>query len=425
MSDNSKIFDAPPTLDVEESRRVFSAENIQRLIEIVAPRLQTGKRTLVHIMPASSRFGHMVLEPWALHSLFGEEFDEILVVIRDRRLLRYGRAPHILASTVVSFVETTNEMVVKLGHFDAPRMENGPLCIQLRSAPELLKDFWRHIRAGGAPRYLKPPPAIEEPARRLLERLGVRDEDRIVTVHMREGGYLASHRYHDFRNMTPTNYLPAIRHLLDAGIWVFRLGDKASSPLDIDHPHLIDLPFLPEHEDYMDVYLLYRAWFAISCSSGPEGPRRAFGAPMLLINGILEQLSFFNPKDVIQFKRYVEMDTERPIPYREILDRGIVGMSAAAAFEASHVRLQENTPEEILASVTEMMARLDGEFDADPEIDTAFRGVSEAFLAGLEANAPEFNAAGESERFFGIALPWTTVSHSYCRANPWFLEPGK
>lgn len=421
MSDTHQTFDAPPALDLEESRRVFSAETFQRLIQLITPKLQAGKRTLVHIMPASSRFAHMVLEPWALHAMYAEEFDEIIVVIRDRRLLPYGTGPHALASTVVTFVETTNDLIIKLGHFDAPRMENGPLCIQLRSAPELLKDFWRHLRAGGPARHLSLSPELEERGSRFLAGLGVAPDERIVTLHMREGGYLASHRYHDFRNMTPANYAPAIRYLLDQGIWVFRLGDKASSQLDIDHPRLIDLPFLPEHEDFMDVVLLSKAWFALSCSSGPEGLARAFGTPVLLVNGILEQLSFRNPGEVIQFKNYIDEATDRPIPYRDILARGIVGFSIASEYEEQRVRLEENSSTEILAAVQEMRARLEGEFEAGPSIDSVFREANESFLAELEAREPETNEIEPSERYFGLALPWTTVSHRYCQANPWFL----
>jgi len=422
MSDNGQIFDAPPTLDLEESRRVFSAETFQRLIQLVTPKLQANKRILVHIMPASSRFAHMVLEPWALRAQYGEEFDEIVVVIRDRRLLPYGKAPHAVASTVVSFVETTNDLIVKLGHFDAPRMENGPLCLQLRSAPELLKDFWRHVRAGGDPRHLDLPTEISAAGTRFLDRLGVAPDDRVVALHMREGSYLSSHRYHDFRNMTPANYIPAVKHLLADGAWVFRLGDKASSAMDIDHPRFIDLPTLPEHEDFMDIFLLAKAWFAICCSSGPLGPALAFGTPVLLVNGILEQQTFFNPSDVIQFKRYIDRRTRLPIAYKDILERGIAGLSTAKEYEAHHVAVEENTPEEILGAVEEMTARLRGEFSRNPGIDEAFRDTTEQFLTKLTANAPARNQTDPSEDYFGLALPWTTISHRYCQANPWFLD---
>ena len=421
MSDKSQIFDAPPALDLEESRRVFSAETFQRLIQLVAPKLQTGKRTLVHIMPASSRFAHMVLEPWALWAQYGETFEQIIVVIRDRRLLPYGKAPHAVASTVVDFVETTNELIVKLGHFDAPRMENGPLCVQLRSAPELLKDFWRHVRAGGDPRHVALPPEINAAGTRFLDTLGVARDDRVVALHMREGSYLSSHRYHDFRNMTPANYIPAANQLLADGVWVFRLGDKTSSPMKIDHPRFIDLPTLPEHEDFMDIFLLAKAWFAICCSSGPLGPALAFGTPVLLVNGILEQQTFFNPRDLIQFKRYIDSRTRAPIGYHELLERGIPGLSTAKEYEAHHVEVEENTPDEIVGAVEEMTARLLGGFAADTAIDQAFRDTTESFLAKLTAEVPARNPTDPTEDYFGLALPWTTICHRYCQANPWFM----
>lgn len=421
MSDTPQAFDAPPILDLEESRRVFSAETFQRLIQLVAPKLQSGKHTLVHIMPASSRFAHMVLEPWALRAMYGAEFDQIVVVIRDRRLLPYGKAPHAVASALVDFVETTNDLIVKLGHFDAPRMENGPLCVQLRSAPELLKDFWRHVRAGGDPRHLDLPPEINAAGTRFLDTLGVAPDDRVVALHMREGSYLSSHRYHDFRNTTPANYVPAVNRLLEDGVWVFRLGDKASSAMDISNPKFVDLPTLPEHEDFMDVFLLAKAWFAICCSSGPLGPALAFGTPVLLVNGILEQQTFFNPRDVIQFKRYIDQQTGHPIGYHDLLERGITGLSTAKEYDAHQVRVEENTPEEIVGAVEEMIARLRGGFAPSTTTDQAFRGITERFLAKLKAQAPARNQTEPSEDYFGLALPWTTICHRYCQSNPWFL----
>lgn len=421
MSEDSQAFDAPPILDLEESRRIFSADTFQKLIQLVTPRLRAGGRTLVHILPASSRFAHMVLEPWALHAMYGDEFDEIVVVIRDRRLMPYGKGVHAIASTVVSFVETKSDLVIKLGHFDAPRMENGPLCIHLQSAPELLKDLWRHRRAGKPARYLSPPRGLEDRAKTFLTGLGVAPDDPIVTLHIREDSYLSSHRYHNFRNMTPSQYKPAVQYLLNQGLWVFRLGDKTSSPLEIDHPRFVDLPFLDGYGDFLDVFLLSRARFALGCSSGPEGLARAFGTPVLLVNGIPEQLSFRNPGELIQFKRYIDDKTGQPIGYREILDRGIVGFSTANEFEKQQIRLEENSSDEILAAVQEMEARLDGSFVADPTIDAKFRAAGEDFLEQLKSKTEDQDPAEPTKQYFGLALPWTTISHHYCKANPWFL----
>jgi putative glycosyltransferase (TIGR04372 family) len=183
----------------------------------------------------------------------------------------------------------------------------------------------------------------------------------------------------------------------------------------------VDLPFRDDYEDYMDVVLLAKAWFAICCSTGPLGPAIALGTTVLLVNGILEQQTFFNPRDVIQFKRYIDDTTGLPIPYRDFLDRGIAGYSIASELEQNNVHLEENSREEILSAVQEMETRWGGTFDADPLLDAKFRAINEEFLARLEARHPETGGTEPSERNFGLAVPWTTVCQRFCQDNPWFL----
>lgn len=426
MTDQSTPLDAPLVLDDAMTARVFSNETMAAFLHLILPFMQGGQRVLAYVLPASGRFAHMALEPWALHNLFGDDFDSILVVISDKQRLPYSAGMHQVASEVVQFVETDNELILMMGHYDSPPYENGPLRMQMQSAPELLRGLWRHVRSGKPLKHLALPQALEERANEFLTGLGVTPGDPLVTVHMREASYLATQRYHGFRNMTPANYEPAIQHLLEQNTWVFRLGDEKSSRLPIDHPRFIDLPFMEGYEDFMDVVLLAKAQFAICCSSGPEGPTRAFGTPMLLVNGILEQQSFLNGDDVIQFKRYIDEATDRPIAYAELLDRGISGFSQANQFENNQMTLEENTASEILAAVLEMQARLDGTFEPDPAIDQRFRVLNAAFLARLETADTPTEGGGSHrgepiDRSFGLALPWTTICHDYCRNNPWFL----
>jgi putative glycosyltransferase (TIGR04372 family) len=291
----------------------------------------------------------------------------------------------------------------------------------VQSAPMLLRDLWRHVRAGNPLRHLALPTTQQDQASEFLDGIGVAPGEHFVTLHMREASYLSSHRYHGFRNMTPENYAPAIQHLLDQGIWVFRLGDKDSTPLGFDHPRFVDLPFRDDYEDYMDVVLLAEAWFAICCSSGPLGPAIAFGTPVLLVNGILEQQTFFNPRDVIQFKRYIDDVSETPIPYSAILERGLCGISESKQLEERRVHLEENSPDEILAAVREMIARLEDAFTPNPETDKRFRATTEAFATLLETGDRGPEHLEPVDQSFGLALPWTTLCHAYCEANPWFL----
>jgi putative glycosyltransferase (TIGR04372 family) len=418
MTDQTTPLDAPFVLDDAITAQVFSTENMHAFLRLILPHLQGGNRVLGYVLPASGRFAHMALEPWALLNLFGDDFDEIVVVIYNQEILPFSRGMHQVASEVVRFVETDQELIMLMGHYDADPTIVGALRIQIQSASALLVDFWRYIRAGRPLRHLTLPSALEERATEFFNDIGVTPHDRVVALHLREGGYLAGQRYHSFRNMSSTNYELAVRHLLDQGNWVFRLGDRKSTPMTIDHPRFIDLPFLPNYEDFMDVVLLAKARFVIGCASGPEGPARALGTPVLVVNATLEQLPFRNPADIIQFKRYIDETNQAPMPYPDLLEANVPGFTIAGQYEARQIRVEENTAEEILHAVREMEARLDGDFEPDSEIDRKFRAFSEAFVARLEADDDS------TDTFFGLALPWTNVCHAYCKANPWFLRVG-
>jgi putative glycosyltransferase (TIGR04372 family) len=421
MTQPPASLDAPLVLDDAMTERVFSTETMATFLRLVLPFLQDQRRVLSYVLPASGRFAHMALEPWALINLFGESFTSIVVVIHDRRRLPFSHGMHQVSSEVVNFVETDEELIPMMGHYDGKSHEVGPLRVHIQSAPRLLRDLWRHVRAGNALRYLALPEALERRGADFLSRIGLAPRDRFVTLHMREASYLSAHRYHGFRNMTPANYQRCALHLLDQGLWVFRLGDKDSKPLDIDHPRFVNLPGLEDYEDFMDVVLLAKAWFAICCSSGPLGPAIAFGTPVLMVNGILEHQTFFNSRDLVQFKRYVDETTDQAIPYAELLRRGIGELTLANEFETNQIRLEENTPDEILAAVREMSARLEGVFEPDPKLDQEFRSANEALLARLQAGDDGPDQVEPQDRAFGLALPWTNICHAYCRTNPWFL----
>ena len=421
MTQPPASLDAPLVLDDAMTERVFSTETMSTFLRLVLPFLQDQQRVLSYVLPASGRFAHMALEPWALINLFGDSFTSIVVVIHDRRRLPFSQGMYQVSSEVVNFVETDEELIPLMGHYDGKSHEVGPLRVHIQSAPRLLRDLWRHVRAGNMLRYLALPETLESRGAAFLSRIGLAPGDHFVTLHMREASYLSAHRYHGFRNMTPANYESCAQHLLDQGIWVFRLGDKDSKPLAIDHPRFVDLPSLEDYEDFMDVILLAKAWFAICCSSGPLGPAIAFGTPVLLVNGILEHQTFFNPRDLVQFKRYIDETTDEAMPYSELLRRSIGDLTLSSEFEANQIRLEENTADEILTAVREMLARLEGVFEPDPELDRNFRSANEAFLARLEASDADPSQVDPQDRAFGLALPWTNICHAYCEANPWFL----
>lgn len=408
-------------LDTEATKRIFSKENLARLVELVRPYLEPDKRKLVYVFPASGRIGHIAQEPHALHCLYGDQFDELLMVIHDRRMMPVSEGTFETASQYVRFVETRDRRVVQLGHFDGGRMGDGPMTLLLMSPIELLQTMQKRFHDHAPPPFT-PPADLVALGDAWLDRLGLAAGDPVVTVHVRDTANVASLAYHGFRAADLSTYDAAIGRLLDTGHAVFRLGDRTSPRLEIDHPRLFDVPFRDDYADWMDVFLIHRSRFMLCCPSGPEALARVLGVPMLKVNAITENFVWNNDGDVLMFRHYVREADGVALSYRQILESGLSWFSEAKEFEERGIVLPQNSAEEILAAVDEMLARLDGGFVPDPAIDARFRAIGEAFLARIDQNKPE--RAGGTETVvdaFTLASPLVRCSQAFCRLNPHFL----
>jgi len=108
--------------------------------------------------------------------------------------------------------------------------------------------------------------------------------------------------------------------------------------------------------------------------------------------------------------------------YRDILYSGTVDLTASAEFEEAGVETRENTPEELLAAVIEMEARLDGTHAAVPATDAAFEAINKSYAVHRAGLPKPDNGLNEPHNDrFAFALPWVNISHAYCEAHPNFL----
>ena len=173
----------------------------------------------------------------------------------------------------------------------------------------------------------------------------------------------------------------------------------------------------------MDLVLLNRARFAVCCTSGPEGPTRALGTPMLLVNAILDPMLILNSQDLLQPKTYLSASDETELSYEKILFSGAVDYSTASAFEASGVLFEENTPDELLAAVKEMEARLDGTFVENADLGTRLASVNTRY-ALRRAQLPKPQAELDTPHCteFGFSLPWVKFCQAYSEKHPNFIS---
>lgn len=149
-------------------------------------------------------------------------------------------------------------------------------------------------RAGDERGAILPRPSMQDPElARLLETSGVSPEDRIVTVHCREGGFRRNER-HDLRNADIASFVPALRALAEQGYRVVRLGDPTMTPMP-DVPGAVDYAHSPLKSPALDVQLPAVARFHIGTSSGLSLVPLLYGTPTLFLN--------WYPFDVIPWGR--------------------------------------------------------------------------------------------------------------------------
>lgn len=83
---------------------------------------------------------------------------------------------------------------------------------------------------------------------------------------IRDSAYYGDKDNH--RNSPASTYVPAVRALLDKGISVVRMGRKVSEKFPLEHRDFLDLGWLGESDDYLDVLLWAHAKFAVGDSTG-------------------------------------------------------------------------------------------------------------------------------------------------------------
>tara|TARA_R110000868_G_scaffold406832_2_gene687574 strand:+ start:94 stop:1353 length:1260 start_codon:yes stop_codon:yes gene_type:complete len=412
------------SLDTNAVKEIFSEKTLGSLVETLGPILQQGGgKTLVYMLPAASRLGHMTLEPFYVRHFFGETHDTLAVIIHDHRFKAHSKGLRRLHEPRITFIESMNRKLVMMGHFNARALEIGPLTWAVISPSAMVRNFVQYLEAGNPINHLKMPGDLTEEGDALLASMGYGDDRPMIVLHVRDMGYLPEMSYHSFRAAKIETYKPAIDYLVSKGYRVIRIGDKTSVKLEHESPLVVDLPHHPDYSDILDVCCMAKARFAITCSSGPESMARALGTPMLTLNGYIQPDYWLNHDDVLLLKTYRDTATGEKISYDSMLSKNLFLETTTEGFERAGITLEDNTPHEILEAVQEMDMRISGTYVPDEALDNRFHELSVQHLARYRSELPDIGP-GEQDRFetYAFALPWTRYSQSFMQANPWFLR---
>lgn len=203
-----------------------------------------------------------------------------------------------------------------------------------------------------------------------LRQLGIPEGVPFVCFSARDPAYLGSlfpgreWRYHNYRDCSVHNSVPAVQELARRGYCAVRMGSIVKEALKISDPKIIDYAANGSRTDFMDIFLCARCRFFIGAAGGLNAMPRIYRRPIAFTNvvplGRNHLLGSCGPKNLFIPKKLRLCESGRFLTFRETLQFGADRFLRTEQYEQLGVEVVENTPEEITALIIEMDERLQG-----------------------------------------------------------------
>lgn len=259
---------------------------------------------------------------------------------------------------------TVEEKALLQDHFWTLRFES-KRNLMFGPAGALVDEQWTN-------KGLPPLPNLSEEIKRIgmenLNSVGITDSDWFVCLHVREPGFHQGwHNLHpSVRNADIGTYAKAIDKIIEMGGWVIRVGDSTMTKLT-DRPGLFDYAHSNMKSEEMDVFLCASCRFFIGTNSGLGLVPAIFGAPCALTNWIPIAQPQWYKRDRFLPKSIWSKSEQRFLSLREQFDSGIAGQEFLRFFEEHDLEVTDNSEDEILDIVLELLSETSGKtyLDAD------------------------------------------------------------
>lgn len=352
-------------MSIEELFSLIRSAPVKHLLhEVVRPAIHGDKKTLVYPLPLAARIGHLGPEPHYLLTLFADTYEQIAIMTPPRSEPGINQALYDQLSERFTMIETEHQILLRLSLTNDGIVAQDGFDLLSCLSPRLYRDYAVKRRANG-PRFYTLGEELSQKGADWLDRLGAGRDRPFVTLHVRDAGHVPEEkyrRYGEIRAASLHHFRPAVQWLLDNGYAVLRIGGEKDEPLGVEHPFAIDVPFLPDHEDWMDVYLCGACDFSVNCQSGPEALVRGFGKRSLNTNLTPTVFGHHLDHDLFLYKSIHSGNSGQALTYPEILSLMLPTQMTAAQlpnvefYENNNLSVRENHPEVLLAAVREMAA---------------------------------------------------------------------
>ena len=194
-----------------------------------------------------------------------------------------------------------------------------------------------------------------EEGKKFLKSLGLEENKWFVTLHIRDDSYRPFEKNENFRNADIDDYFPAIKKIIDAGGFVFRVG----------HPGMKKIPSTKGIYDYanskkkselLDVFLGAKSKFCIATSSGYYIIPSLFSVPVLMTNCPQHSVFFeLNNYDLYLPKLFKDKNTNELLKLPKIFKSSHNSLFSENQYEKKGIKVLNNTKDEIALATNEML----------------------------------------------------------------------
>lgn len=213
----------------------------------------------------------------------------------------------------------------------------------------------------------------ERIGRASLNSFGIDDKSPFVCFLSRNSAYLdavypkGKWHYHDYRDSTFKNFIPAVEELSRRGYFMLRMGSVVKEKLETDNPMIID--YATKHRtDFLDIFLGAKCDFYLGDNCGFNAIPLIFRKPLALTNVIpIELAPTWSPKYIFIIKKLWLRGEHRFLTFREMFDPEIGRVYDTKVYEKLGIEVIENTPSEITDLAVEMDKRLKGKWQPSEE----------------------------------------------------------
>jgi len=275
----------------------------------------------------------------------------------------------------------------------------------------LRREFYKKYSSKKSPFYFKLRGKDMDLGDEIMEVLGVPKNKKIVTLHVRENGYVPELKYHSFRDCNINNCVKAIDYLIKKGYYVIRLGDPTMKKLILNSSNYIELSHSEFTHTIAELYLISKAEFHIGTGSGVWHIAQTCGTPILSLNTELPFCVWGNEYDIELPRVFYSKIFNRNLSVYELANSDILTYSETNQYKSSGLKLIENNEDVVLESTKEMINNIK-ENNTGSNIDHSYFPTIKTLYYEMGKRNPRFSYPYAQKK---------KIAESYLKNNPEFL----